>query len=135
VPASPFPPPSPGPPATPTDLAAKVVVRGIHLEITGAMRAHAEGGAERRLRHDEQLIRVRIDLQHDRTRGIGDPFIAKDHLEISGPDPIANVAGDGACKSLDLLADKLDRILRDRHRAEIDHRNNSRPLQTEDTAS
>jgi len=122
-------------PLTPADLAAKVIVRGIHLDITAAMRAHAEGVAERLLRHNDHLIRVRIDLQHDHTRGIGDQFIAKGHLEISGPDLIASITSDDAYKSLDLLADKLDRILRDRHRAKMDRRNNSRPLQTEDTAS
>ena len=114
-------------PPAPVDLAAKVIVRGIHLEITDAMRAQAEGVAERLLRHNDHLIRVRIDLQHDHTRGIGDQFIAKGHLEIGGPDLIASVASDDAYKSLDLLADKLDRILRDRHRAKVDRRNNRKP--------
>ena len=114
-------------PTTPETLAAKVIVRGIHLEITPAIHAHAEGVAERLLRHNDHIIRVRIDIEHDRTRGIGDQFIAKGHLEIGGPDQIASVASDDAYKSLDLLADKLDGLLRRLHGKHKDRRHHASP--------
>ena len=71
-------------PTAPTDLAEKVIVRGVHLEITPALRDHALGVAERLLRHNDHLVRVRIDLEHDHTRGVGDQFAAKGHIEIGG---------------------------------------------------
>ncbi len=113
-------------PTAPTDLAEKVIVRGVHLEITPALRDHALGVAERLLRHSDHLVRVRIDLEHDHTRGVGDQFAAKGHIEIGGPDLIASVRSDDAYKSLDLLSDRLDRMLRERSRTRTDRRNNDR---------
>ncbi len=112
--------------AAPADLSDKVIVRGVHLEITPALRDHALGVAERLLRHNDHLVRVRIDLEHDHTRGVGDEFAAKGHIEIGGPDLIASVRSDDAYKSLDLLSDRLDRMLRERSRARADRRNNGR---------
>jgi putative sigma-54 modulation protein len=111
---------------SPVDFASKVIVRGVHLEITPALRDHALGVAERLLRHNDHLVRVRIDLEHDHTRGVGDQFAAKGHIEISGPDLIASVRSDDAYKSLDLLSDRLDRMLRERSRTRADRRNNGR---------
>ncbi len=112
-------------PTAPTELAEKVIVRGVHLEITPALRDHALGVAERLLRHNDHLVRVRIDLEHDHTRGVGDQFAAKGHIEIGGPDLIASVRSDDAYKSLDLLSDRLDRMLRERSRTRTDRRNNT----------
>ena len=81
--------------------------------------------AERLLRHNDHLVRVRIDLEHDHTRGVGDQFAAKGHIEIGGPDLIASVRSDDAYKSLDLLSDRLDRMLRERSRTRTDRRNNT----------
>jgi putative sigma-54 modulation protein len=108
------------------DVTEKVIVRGIHLEITPALRDHALGVAERLLRHSDHLVRVRIDLEHDHTRGVGDQFAAKGHIEIGGPDLIASVRSDDAYKSLDLLSDRLDRMLRERSRTRADRRNHGR---------
>ena len=111
---------------SPVDFTSKVIVRGVHLEITPALRDHALGVAERLLRHNDHLVRVRIDLEHDHTRGVGDQFAAKGHIEIGGPDLIASVRSDDAYKSLDLLSDRLDRMLRERSRTRADRRNNGR---------
>ena len=82
------------------DVAEKVMVRGIHLEITPALRDHA------------------ID--------VGDPFAAKGHIEIGGPNLSASVRSGDAYKSLDRLSDRLDRMLREHSRARADRRNNGR---------
>ena len=106
----------------------KILVSGIHLEITPALRESILKKTARLLRHQINLVRVRICLEHvksDRT-----PFVAKGHVEISGPDLIARVASDDGYKSIDLLVDRLDRMLRERTRAKADRRNN-RPAGTE----
>jgi putative sigma-54 modulation protein len=101
----------------------KFIIRGIHLELTDALRSIAREKAARLLRHNDHIIRVRIDLELDKTRGTKDQFIAKGRIEISGPDLIASVQSEDAYKSLDLLVDKLDGLLRERHGRRKDSRN------------
>ena len=94
---------------------AKLLVRGIHLSLTDAMRAVLNEKTERLLRHEPRIDRVRIDIEHDATRGRA-VFVAKGHIEIGGPDLIASVAADDAYKATHLLIDKLDGLLRRRTR-------------------
>ena len=108
---------------TPETLAAKILVRGIHLDLTDALRLAATEKATRLLRHNAEIVRIRLDLELDRTHGANDQFIAKGHIEIVGPDLIANETSDDGYKSLDLLMDKLDGLLRRRHGLKKDHRN------------
>jgi putative sigma-54 modulation protein len=108
---------------TPEMLAAKVLVRGIHLELTDALRHAAIEKASRLLRHNAEIVRIRVDLELDRTHGVSAQFIAKGHIEISGPDLIASERSDDCYKSLDLLIDKLDGLLRRRHGLRKDQRN------------
>ncbi|MCW5549259.1 MAG: ribosome-associated translation inhibitor RaiA [Opitutaceae bacterium] len=119
-------------PPTPEDLAAKLIIRGIHLDLTDALRNIVTQKAERLLRHNEHLIRIRIDLEHDKTRGSADQFIAKGHLEIGGPDLLASVATEDCYKSIDLLMDKLDRLIRRRHRRFKDKRNHPHAVELTD---
>jgi putative sigma-54 modulation protein len=88
----------------------RLLFRGIHLSLTPAMRAALSTKAARLLRHEPRIDRIRIDLDHDLTRG-RDVFVAKGHIEIGGPDLIASVAAEDAYKAADLLMDKLDRLL------------------------
>jgi len=113
---------------TVSEASGKILVSGIHLEITPALRAAALKKGGRLLRHHCRLLRIRIDLEH--INGDIAQFVAKGRLEISGPDIIASVTCDDAYKSLDLLVDRLDRVLRERTRAKADRRNN-RPAGTE----
>ena len=99
----------------PDDLVAKLILRGIHLELTAALRAGATEKAGRLLRHNHEIVRIRIDLELDKTREVGHRFIAKGHIEIGGPDLVASVTSEDGYKSLDLLVDKLDELLRRRH--------------------
>jgi putative sigma-54 modulation protein len=106
-------------PKQPTPSAPRILVRGVHLELTDALKAIATEKATRLLRHQEHIIRVRLDLEHDKTRAVQSAFVAKGHIEIRGPDLIASVASDDLYKSLDSVVDKLDRMLRKRATAAI----------------
>jgi putative sigma-54 modulation protein len=110
-------------PTTKTSPAPKLLLRGIHVTLTQALRAALEQKAERLLRHEPRIDRIRIDLDHDRTRG-QDTFVAKGHIEIGGPDLLASVSADDAYKAADLLIDKLDRLLRKRADSPRARRNN-----------
>jgi putative sigma-54 modulation protein len=111
------------------DTAEKLIIRGVHLTITDALHAVVTGKATRLLRRNDQIVRVRIDLEFDRTQGVGKQFIAKGRIEIGGPDLMASVATEDAYASLDLLIDKLDRLLRQRHGLWKDHRNHPHPVE------
>lgn len=91
----------------------QVLLRGIHLSITEAMRVSIEAKAAGLIRHEPRLLRVRVDVE-DQRRGSTRWFVAKGYLEVQGPDRYASVASDDAYKSVDLLIDKLDRQLRKR---------------------
>lgn len=111
---------------TPEILANKVIVSGIHVELTDALKEAAHHQASKLLRHNEHIVRIRLDIEHDKTRGHGEQFIAKGLIEISGPDLISSATSEDAYKSLDLLADKLDRLIRRRHRKRVGTRNDVR---------
>ena len=92
----------------------KLVLRGIHVTLTDALRTSVQHKVERLFRHEPQIVRIRVDIEHDKTKAIGHNFIAKGHIEIGGPDLIASEASEDAYKSIDLLVDKLGEMLRRR---------------------
>ena len=99
----------------------KLVLRGIHVTLTDALRTSVQHKVERLFRHEPQIVRIRVDIEHDKTKAIGHNFIAKGHIEISGPDLIASEASEDAYKSIALLVDKLGEMLR--RRADTFHSN------------
>ena len=100
---------------TPEAIDAKLIIRGIHLNLTDSMKAMIHEKVGRLLRHEPRIDRVRIDVDLDKTKGSKVLFVAKGHIEISGPDLNASVNSDDAYKSVDLLVDTLDGLLRKRH--------------------
>ncbi|MBI2517561.1 MAG: ribosome-associated translation inhibitor RaiA [Opitutae bacterium] len=104
----------------------KIIVSGIHVSLTPALKQAIEQKTEKLLRHNSHIIRLRVDLEHDQTKGPNDRFVAKGHIEIDGPDLIATAASDDGYKSIDLLVDKLDQLLRRRHEKRVDKRDDER---------
>ncbi len=98
---------------SPERLSDRLIATGIHLELTPALKTAIADKVARLLRHEPRIDRVRVDLDHDKTKGT-ERFVAKGRIEIGGPDIIASVESDDAYKSLDLLVDKLDAALRRR---------------------
>ena len=92
---------------------SKLILRGINLSLTDAMRSAIAGKVDRLLRHESQIVRVRIDVETGSHTGVP-MFTAKGHIEIGGPDLVASVTTEDAYKSIDFLIDKLDRALRKR---------------------
>lgn len=102
-------------PVTPETIGAKVILRGIHLDLSDAMKAMLNEKAGRLLRHEPRIDRIRIDVELDKTKSAKHHFVAKGHIEISGPDLVASVDSDDAYKAIDLLVNTLDGLLRKRH--------------------
>jgi putative sigma-54 modulation protein len=95
-------------------FADRLILRGVHVTLTDALRDNIRSKVERIFRHEGKIVRIRIDIELDKTRGVSQHFIAKGHIEIGGPDLIASVSSEDAYKSLDLLMDKLDELVRRR---------------------
>lgn len=92
-----------------------LIVSGIHLELTPSLKTFVQEKAERLFRHEERIVRVRVELACDRSPAIGMQFTAKGHIQIQGPDMNASVQADECHKAVSMLVDKLDRMLQRRH--------------------
>lgn len=97
--------------AHPTDT--RLVIRGIRLWLTDALKSTIVTKAERLFRHEPRIIRVRVDLDREHRNGAA-LFVAKGRIELHGPDLLASVVSNDAYKSIDWLIDRLDRMLRRR---------------------
>jgi len=108
---------------TSSSAADRLVVRGIHLELTDALRNAVAEKTARLFRHEEHIVRLRFDIEHDKTADVNRRFVAKAEIEIRGPNLNAAASSEDAYKSIDLLVDKLDGLLRKRsnHRKEKIH--------------
>ena len=93
----------------------ELIVSGIHLELTPSLKTYVREKAERLFRHEERIIRMRVELECDRNPAVGIQFKAKGHITIQGPDMNASVQADECHKAISMLVDKLDRMLQRRH--------------------
>ena len=94
----------------------EVIVSGIHLELTPSLKIFVREKVDRLFRHEEHIIRIRVELEYDPKEDVGARFKAKGHIMIEGPDMNAVVSSDECHKAVSLLTDKLDRMLRRRSR-------------------
>lgn len=96
-----------------------IIISGVHLELTDALKSIIHEKAEKLFRHDANIIRLRVDLEHANEKDPQESFIAKGHVEVHGPDIIASAASDDLYKSIDLLIQKLDRQITERVKQNI----------------
>jgi len=92
---------------------SKLILRGIHLSLTEAMKAALETKARRLFRHEPRIVRLRVEVDRD-YEGSVRRFVAKGRVEIAGPDLTAAVRHENAYTAINLLITKLDRLLRKR---------------------
>jgi len=104
----------------------KIHVQGIHITLTPALKQAMHEKAERLLRHNAHIIRVRMELEFHDTKTPAERFTAKAKIEIDGPDLVASATSDDGYKSVDLVVDKLDKLLRERHAKRVHSRNDDR---------
>jgi putative sigma-54 modulation protein len=94
----------------------ELIVSGIHLELTPSLKTFVQEKTERLFRHEERIVRIRVELECDPKETVSARFKAKGHIAIYGPDMNAAVESDECHKAVALLVDKLDRMLRRRSR-------------------
>lgn len=88
-----------------------LIVSGIHLELTPSLKTFVQEKAHRLFRHEERILRVRVELEYDAKQDVGARFKAKGHVTINGPAMNACVESEECHKAVALLTDKLDRML------------------------
>ncbi len=93
----------------------ELIVSGIHLELTPSLKTFVNEKAGRLFRHEERIVRIRVELECDSKQDVGARFKAKGHIVIHGPDMNAVVESDECHKAVSMLIDKLDRMLARRH--------------------
>ena len=105
-----------------------VIVSGIHHDLTQGLKSHVSEKMERLFRHENHIVRIKVELECDPKHDHAHKFIAKGHIVIHGPDINATVQADECYKAIDLLVDKLDQCLRKRHGMHKDKRNHPHPV-------
>jgi putative sigma-54 modulation protein len=93
----------------------ELIVSGIHLELTPSLKTFVREKTERLFRHEERIVRLRVELECDTMESVANRFKAKGHIVIHGPDMNATVESDECHKAVSMLVDKLDRMLVRRH--------------------
>jgi putative sigma-54 modulation protein len=109
----------------------EVIVSGIHLDLTPSLKTFVREKAQRLFRHEERIIRLRVELQCDRNPANGVQFTAKGHIQIHGPDMNAAVQAEECHKAVAMLVDKLDRMLQRRHQLHRVKRNHPHAVELE----
>lgn len=107
----------------------EVIVSGIHLDLTPSLKTFVHEKADRLFRHEERIIRLRVELECDRKETVTAKFKAKGHVVIHGPDLNATVSADECHKAISLLVDKLDRMLAKRHHLHKTKRNHPHAIE------
>ena len=105
----------------------RLIVAGVHLTLTDAMRHHIVLKVGRLLRHQPRIDRILVDVIHDKTRAAGEQFVAKGRVEIAGPDLFASASAGEIHAAINQMIQRLDRALRKRATAFISrHQGRSR---------
>jgi putative sigma-54 modulation protein len=102
------------PEITPEILAEKLIISGIHLDLTDGIKDHVRDKVSKLLRHEPHIVRIRITIEYQQTKSNKGQFTAKGQIEIQGPDVVSGEAGDDAYGAIDKLVSELDRGLRKR---------------------
>jgi len=105
------------------NLDAKIIMQGVHVQLTEALQNAIRDKLSRLLRHNTEIIRINVRLHQDQTLGTEHHYTATAQIEIRGPDIVATVDGKEPYDLLDALAEKLDHLLERRHGKRKDKRN------------
>jgi len=93
-----------------------IILSGDGLELTESMKRYAREKASRLFRHDHQIIRIRMEIRLVINKVRSPIFTAQGIVELPGPDLIASVRSSNAYGAIEKMINRIDRMLRHRHR-------------------
>lgn len=105
------------------DLDSKILMQGIHVELTEAMQNAVREKFGRLLGKNDRIIRINVRIHQDQNLGTEHHYTVTSQIEIGGPDLVASVGGMEPYDLLDQLVEKLDHLLDRRHGKRKDKRN------------
>lgn len=94
----------------------RIEIHGQHIEVTSALREYVATRFERLARHFEQPFEVRTVLTVEKTRQCAEATVS-----MAGRTYHADAEGVDMYAAIDLLADKLDRVLMKHKEKRADH--------------
>ena len=94
----------------------RIETHGQQLEVTPALREYVENKLQRIDRHIDQPIEIRVQLGLDKPE-----HKAEATINLSGRTLHADANGQDMYAAIDLLADKLDRLLMKQKEKMVDH--------------
>ena len=101
----------------------QIEVYGQHMEITDALRSYTEDKMRRLDRHFEHPIELRVQLSVDKPK-----FCAEGNVLVAGRDLYADATADTMYAAIDLLTDKLDRLLVKHKEKMVNHHRGENPV-------
>jgi len=120
------------PKIAPEVLDEKLIISGIHLDLTDGMKLHVREKVSKLLRHESHIVRVRITIEYHQTKSTHGQFTAKGQIEIQGPDIVAGESADDAYDAIDKLVSELDRGLRKRSTNRLSKRDRPSAIDSDD---
>ena len=105
------------------DTESKIIMQGVHLELTDAMKNAVHEKVGRLLTRNERIVRINVRIRQDQQLGTEHHYTVTGQIEINGPDLVATVEGKEVYDLIDQLSEKLDHLLHRRHGLRKDHRN------------
>ena len=97
----------------------KLILAGKHLELTDSIKTIIKEKSEKLFLHNSHIVRMRVEVEYDPHQSTHQgEYIAKGHLEVRGNDHNVTVATNDLYNSIDLMVEKLDRMMRRRSRLE-----------------
>ena len=108
-------------------------MQGVHVDLTPSLQSTIRERFAVLLRHNSYIIRINIRLHLDQKMGQTQQhhYTATGHIEIGGPDLVASAEGTEAYDTIDALAEKLNRLLRERQGRRKDKRNHPHDVEIE----
>jgi putative sigma-54 modulation protein len=93
-----------------------VIITGRHIELTDSLKHIVHEKTEKLFNHEQHIIRIRVELEYNQNVTNLKEFIAKGHIEMRGPGLNVTAETEDLYKSVDDMVNKLDRMLRRKHR-------------------
>ena len=100
----------------------QIEVHGQHIEITDALRSYSQDKMTRLERHFEHPLELRMQLSIDKPN-----HRAEGHLKVAGREYHADASAETMYAAIDLLTDKLDRVLVKHKEKMVDHHRGENP--------
>jgi putative sigma-54 modulation protein len=100
----------------------EVIISGVHVSLTDALRERVHKKMEKLFGHAGKIIRIHVSLEYIQNRSKDDEFVAQGEVEVNGPNIVARASSDDLYKSIDMMANKLDRQLVDKIKVDSERR-------------